>query len=102
MEDPNSKIDVVYNQFKNAVIKMNLKNNLSFIDLFMSNSIDKINKNIGENILSKEDLKEIKLNKENKSLNNISHLAFDYYILKKNESKKLFIYNIRPHNKFLL
>ncbi len=79
VEKANSKIEVIYNHYKNAVIKMNLKNNLSFIDLFMNNTIEKasLEAKINEN---EEKLIERVINK---NVNNISHLAFDYYILKK-------------------
>lgn len=94
MENPSSNIELIYNHFKNAVMKMNLKNNLSFIDLFMNNSIERIsiNKNESKKIESKEDLSV----DVNKNVNNISHLAFDYYILKKGESKKFFLF---PYSK---
>lgn len=89
MTDPNSTIDVIYNHFKNAVVKMNLKNNLTFIDLFMNNSIEKISGD-SKNIDSKD-------NKSSgdplKNINNISHLAFDYYILKKGDSKSHILFS---------
>lgn len=83
MEDPNSKIDLIHNHFKNAVIKMHIKNNLLFIDLFMNNSIENVNSEI-----KKSETKDHEsIVDKNKATNNILHLAFDYYILKKSDSK---------------
>jgi hypothetical protein len=67
--DKNLTILNAYNFLKNSVIKMNISNSLNFVDLFMSNSV-------------------IKLDEENNN-NNISHFSFDYFILKKSESKKI-------------
>jgi hypothetical protein len=83
VEKADSKIDVIYNHFKNAVIKMNLKNNLAFIDLFMNNTIDRIS-----NSVSKKPEIDEKSTEVDKNVNNISHLVFDYYILKKGKKLK--------------
>jgi len=90
VENPNSNIQLIHNHFKNAVIKMNLKNNLTFIDLFMNNSIERIGNVVVESkkVESTEDL----CPDINKNINNISHLAFDYYILKKSECIFFFIF----------
>jgi len=89
VEKADSKIDVIYNHFKNAVIKMNLKNNLAFIDLFMNNTIERIS-----NSVSKKPEIDEKSTEVDKNKNNISHLAFDYYILKKGKKLNHLIYNI--------
>ena len=68
LSDTNLTIDKAYNFLKNSVSRININNSLNFVDLFMANSIEK--------------------NDENNS-NNISHFSFDYYILKKNESKRI-------------
>lgn len=87
VEKAESKIDLIYNHFKYAVIKMNLKNNLSFIDLFMNNTIERANLETKIPLLNEEKLTEL-----DKNINNISHLAFDYYILKKGI---LFIFKLK-------
>lgn len=64
--DVNLSIQKAYNLLKNSVVKMNIQNSLNFVDLFMANSVEKF---------------------DEKNNNNISHFSFDYFILKKSESK---------------
>lgn len=76
--DQNLTITKAYNLLKNSVIKMNIQNSLNFVDLFMANSVEKFD--------------------EKNNFYNISHFSFDYFILKKNESKNLIDFSL----KFLL
>ena len=70
--DPNLTIQNCHKFLKNSVIKMNISNSLNFVDLFMANSVEKFD--------------------EKNNNNNISHFSFDYFILKKSESKILLFY----------
>lgn len=60
--DKDLNIEKAYNLLKNSIIKMNFQKSLNFVDLFMVNSLDK-------------------------SKDNITNFSFDYYILKRNDSK---------------
>lgn len=82
VEKADAKIDVIYNHFRNAVIKMNLRKNLSFIDLFMNNTIERKN----NSDIKRQEIKD-KATELDRNVNNISHLAFDYYIIKKGISE---------------
>lgn len=72
--DPNLSIQKAHNLLKNSVLKMNIENYLNFVDLFMVNTFEKCDE---------------KYNSDR------SHFSFDYFILKKNESKNfIFIFSL--------
>lgn len=85
MDDLNTNIDAIYDIFKYSVIKMHLKNNLSFIDLLINNSIDRKFMNLNKDTKASSA-------GQGKKANNPVPWSFDYYIIK-SESKNFIFYS---------